>query len=87
MKSVITIDRSRSGQDESIPARRTIRVRDRGGRLSLRLLLDRWSAEAFINDGEQVMSATYYTDLSAQVILFRADGDSETDITAYTISG
>ena len=87
VKSVITIDRSRSGQDESIPARRTIRVRDRGGRLSLRLLLDRWSAEAFINDGEQVMSATYYTDLSAQDIMFRADGDAEADITAYTISG
>ena len=85
-KSVITIDRSHSGLDESIPARRTIKVSDRRGRLSLRIILDKWSAEIFINDGEQTMSLTFYTDLSAEEIRFRAEGEALMDMTAYTLA-
>ena len=92
VRSVITIDRSHSGQDSSIPAKRTVRVRDRRGllkrkgRIGLRILIDRWSAEVFINGGEQVMSVTFYTDLSAENIMFRAEGNAEMDVTAYRIA-
>ncbi len=85
-KSVITIDRSHSGQDESIPSKRTVKVSERKGRLSLRVILDKWSAEIFINGGEQVISVTYYTDLSAEGIRFRAEGEAEMDITAYKLA-
>ena len=85
-KSLIAIDRSSSGLDESIPSERTIKVRDCNGSIRLRILLDRWSAEIFINDGEQVISMTYYTDLSAKDILFKANGEASMDIIAYTLA-
>lgn len=81
--SVLTVDRSRSGQPEEITKRRSIRIRDRQGSVSLRILLDRWSAEVFINGGEQVMSVTYYTPMEAQDITFSAEGSALLDVTAY----
>lgn len=86
-RSILTIDRSNSGQPDNYTKRRSIRVRNRGGALSLRILLDRWSAEVFINGGEQVMSTTFYTPLAADGITFSADGSAAIDITKYTITG
>ena len=83
--SVLTVDRSRSGQSDEITKRRSIRVRDRSGIISLRILIDRWSAEVFINGGEQVMSLTYYTPLEAQGITFSAEGSAIVDLTAYEL--
>lgn len=83
--SVLTVDRSRSGQSDEITKRRSIRVRDRSGKISLRILIDRWSAEVFINGGEQVMSLTYYTPLEAQGITFSAEGSAIVDLTAYEL--
>ena len=83
--SVLTIDRSGSGQAENMTKRRSIRVRDRRGHISLRMLLDRWSAEIFINGGEQVMSVTFYTPLTARDISFSSEGSAILDVTAYGI--
>ena len=83
--SVLTIDRSGSGQAENMTKRRSIRVRDRRGHISLRILLDRWSAEIFINGGEQVMSVTFYTPLTARDISFSSEGSAILDVTAYKI--
>ena len=83
--SVLTIDRSGSGQAETMTKRRSIRVRDRRGHISLRILLDRWSAEVFINGGEQAMSVTFYTPLTAQDISFSSEGSAILDVTAYKI--
>jgi beta-fructofuranosidase len=83
--SVLTVDRSMSGQPDDITKRRSIRVRDRRGNISLRILLDRWSAEVFINGGEQVMSLTYYTPLAASDITFSAEGSAILDVTAYKL--
>ena len=84
--SVVTIDRTMSGQDGKLSGRRTVKVRNRGGRMSLRILIDRWSAEIFINSGEQVMSVTYYTAPEAQGISFGAEGAAVMEITKYTIT-
>ena len=83
--SVLTIDRSGSGQPDDMTKRRSIRIRDRRGHISLRILLDRWSAEVFINGGEQVMSVTYYTPLSASDITFSCEGSAVLDVTAYEL--
>ena len=87
VKSTITIDRSASGLSEEMTAKRTIKVRNRGGALSLHILIDRWSAEIFINDGEQAVSLTFYTDIKAQDIAFKAEGNALIELTKYTISG
>lgn len=84
-RSLITIDRSHSGQCSEITARRSCRVSYADGSLSLRILIDKWSAEVFINGGEQAMSLTYYTPADAEEITFTADGTVAMDITAYHI--
>ena len=84
-RSLITIDRSRSGQCSDITARRSFRVAYREGHIDLRILIDKWSAEVFINGGEQVMSLTYYTPPEADGITFSANGSVALDMTAYNI--
>ena len=46
---------------------------------------DRFSAEVFANDGEQVMSVTFTTDTAAKEISFVADGTVYMDIVKYDI--
>ena len=84
-RSLITIDRSRSGQCSEITARRSYRAKYADGSLSLRILIDKWSAEVFVNGGEQAMSLTYYTPADAEDITFSADGTVAMDLTAYHI--
>jgi len=88
-RSVLTIDRTHAGRgvtpgDETVD-KRTVQLRKRGSELDLRILLDRWSVEVFINQGEQVISASLYIDPDAQEILFRADGKAEMNIIQYQL--
>jgi beta-fructofuranosidase len=49
------------------------------------MILDRFSVEVFINDGEQVMTATILTGSEARGISFETDGKAVMDITKYTL--
>jgi beta-fructofuranosidase len=84
-RSLLTIDRSHSGQSSNITSRRSSRVTYQRGRLSLRILIDKWSAEVFVNGGEQVISTTFYTPIEAEGITFSADGNVVLDMTAYRL--
>ena len=84
-ESVLKIDRKFSGSRRAIIHQRRAKVRHDGGRLKLRLILDRFSAEVFVNDGEQVLSATVSTDLSAQGISFFADGAVRINVLSYQL--
>ena len=86
-RSLITIDRSRSGQCSEITARRSYRAKYSDGCLSLRIFIDKWSAEVFVNGGEQVMTLTYYTPQEADGISFGATGSLMMDVTAYQLKG
>ena len=55
------------------------------GEIHLHVILDRFSLEVFINDGEQVMTATILTDPSARGITFEADGRAVMDIVKYSL--
>ncbi len=83
---VVKLDRSHSSGYEWSGGDRSVRVRDLGGRLDLRILLDRYSAEIFINGGEQVMSMTYFTPLEADGISFTAEGTATLNVTAYKLN-
>lgn len=64
------IDRSHAGRGASICERREILTGTKDS-LKIRLLLDRYSFEIFLNDGEQALSGTLYeTPLSADSLLF-----------------
>ena len=84
-ESTLKIDRKFSGTRRAIINQRRARVRHDGGRLKLRILLDRFSAEVFVNDGEQVLSATVYTDISAAGITFFADGKVKMNVKKYSL--
>ena len=73
-ESVLKVDRKFSGSRRAIIHQRRAKVNHQAGRLKLRLILDRFSVEVFVNDGEQVMSATLNTRLSARRVTFFADG-------------
>ncbi|MCR5826348.1 MAG: glycoside hydrolase family 32 protein [Oscillospiraceae bacterium] len=85
-ESVLKIDRKFSGSRRAIIHQRRAKVRHEHGRLKLRLILDRYSVEVFINDGEKVMSATLYTELNADEIAFFADGKATFSVTKYTLA-
>lgn len=52
-ESVLKIDRKFSGSRRAIIHQRRSKVNSQNGELKLRLILDRYSAEIFVNDGEQ----------------------------------
>ena len=84
-QSTITVDRSKSGFAPEIRNVRSFRVQERGGLLKLRLLLDRWSLELFVNDGAQAASFTIYTPQTAGEITFAADGTAVLDADYYEL--
>ncbi len=84
-ESILKVDRKFSGSRRAVIYQRRCLVADRGGELKLRLILDRFSVEAFINDGEQVMSATIYTEQEADGISFFADGTVCMDVVKYDL--
>ncbi len=84
-ESILRIDRKFSGSRRAYIHQRRCQVPDRNGELKLRLILDRFSMEAFLNDGEQTVTATILTDLSATGISFFAEGQVEMDITKYDL--
>lgn len=84
-ESTLKIDRTYSGSRRAILHQRSALVNHDNGALKLRFILDWFSAEVFINDGEKVMSTTLETYQSADRIKFIADGDVKLKITKYTI--
>lgn len=81
----VRVDRSRSGYPENVLNVREFAVRDRGGAIRLRVLLDRYSLELFVNDGEQAASFTVYTKASADGIIFNIDGAAQIDVEKYEL--
>ena len=61
-ESVLKVDRRFSGSRRAIIHQRRSKVNHQDGELKLRIILDRFSVEAFVNDGEQVLAAVLYTD-------------------------
>ena len=84
-EKTLKIDRKFSGSRRAIIHQRRAKVRDENGELKLRVILDRFSVEIFINGGEQVMSAGLYTPLSADKITFRCDGTVKMDVTCWKL--
>ena len=49
------------------------------------IVLDRYSMELFINNGQQVMSMVILTDVRAEGISFKAVGELLMDVTMYEL--
>ena len=84
---MLKVDRKFSGSRRAIIHQRRSKVCRKGGALKLRIILNRFSVEAFVNDGEQVLSAVLYTEQEADGISFIADGTVNMDVVKYEIGG
>ncbi len=73
-RNTLHIDRTRSGGCFDIVHVRDFLVRPRDGALKLRVVMDRFSVELFVNDGEQAATFRLYSPESAQSISFEAEG-------------
>lgn len=85
-ESILKIDRKFSGSRRAIIHQRRSKVNTENDELKLRIILDRFSVEVFVNDGEQVLSATMYTDQDADRISFLADGEVRMDVVKYDLA-
>ncbi len=86
LESILKVDRKFSGTRRAIVHQRRSLVNSSDGELKLRIILDRFSVEIFVNDGEQVMSATLYTDPKIDKISFFADGNVTMDVVKYDLT-
>ena len=73
-QSTVKIDRCRSGLPRDIVNTRSFLVTPNHEEIKLRVILDRFSVEVFVNDGEAAASAVIYTRQEADAITFEADG-------------
>ena len=81
----IEFDRTYSGMRRDYVSQRKIKIDNPQSTLNLRLILDKYSAELFINDGCQTFSTTFYTPLEADEIVFRCDGKAILNIEKFDI--
>ena len=84
-ESTLKVDRKFSGSRRAIIHQRRAYADPKDGVLKLRIILDRFSAEVFVNDGEKVMTTTFYTDVRADGISFFVDGEAEFTVTKYRL--
>jgi len=84
-QGTIKLDRTRSGLPHDIVHTRSFLVRPRDGEIKLRVILDRFSLEVFVNDGEQAASAVIYTRQDADAISFEAGGAALMDVEKYSL--
>lgn len=81
-ESVLKLDRKFSGSRRAIIHQRRAKVNQAGGLLRLRVILDRFSCEVFVGDGEQVLSLCVDTPIDADGVSFFADGKLRFSVTA-----
>lgn len=84
-RSILTFDRTYSGTCRDYISSRSMKVKDQDGKLRIRILMDLYSVEIFINDGEQACSSLILTETSAERITFRAEGTVQADLEKYDI--
>ena len=85
-EQVLKIDRKFSGSRRAIIHQIRALVKSSDGSIQIRLILDRFSAEAFINDGQKVLSIVLYTAQEAEGIAFSCRRRARLDIEKYDLA-
>ena len=84
-KGIFTIDRKLGGMfGDSVP-KRSMYVGDGEKEIRIRILMDKFSMEVFVNDGLFVMSSLIYTPLEAEGIFFSCEGELVFSIEKYAM--
>lgn len=83
--NTIRVDRTMSGLPCDIVNVRDFPVISKNGELKIRIIMDRYSLEVFVNDGERAASFVIYTPLDAKAINFVCDGMVLMDVEKYDL--
>lgn len=83
----ISFDRTFSGMVRDAVCQRSVKIKNPQETLKLRLILDKYSVELFINDGVQAFSSTFYTPLEAEEIVLESDGRALLNVEKYNLDG
>jgi beta-fructofuranosidase len=83
--NTIKVDRTHSGFPHDIVNVREFPVSVKNGVLKLRVIMDRYSLELFVNDGEQAASFVLYTPETAGAVSFSSDGSVLVDVEKYDL--
>ena len=81
----LVFDRSHGGSQQDIVHTRRVIAKPRDGKLTLRLLLDRESAELFINDGERTLTSLIPPSPEADGVTFAADVPIRVSVEAHKL--
>ncbi len=81
----IKVDRTHSGFPHDIVNIREFPVGLKNGALKMRVIMDRYSLELFVNDGEQAASFVLYTPIDAGAVSFSSDGSVLVDVEKYDL--
>ena len=83
--STLKVDRTHSGFPHDIVNIREFPVGTKNGVLKMRVIMDRYSLEIFVNDGEQAASCVLYTPVEADAVSFSSDGSVIVDVEKYDL--
>ena len=83
---VLKINRKHSGLRRAVVYHRKCVVHDYDGTLRLRIIIDRFSVEVFVGQGEQTMTMCIPTDGSADGISFFSDGHAVIDVEKFDLA-
>lgn len=87
----MTVDRTLIESIRDIPTVRSFPIhpvlahRNPDDPLKIRIVLDLFSAEIFVNEGAQVFTTTFYTPVKAQEVLFESDGVTSVSFKVYRV--
>ena len=85
-KGTIKVDRTHSGFPHDIVNVREFPVSTHGNELKMRIIMDLYSLEIFVNDGEQAASFVLYTPAEAAAMSMTSDGNVLIDVEKYDLS-
>ncbi|NCC42415.1 MAG: glycoside hydrolase family 32 protein [Clostridia bacterium] len=86
-QNVLTFDRSESGLIRDCAMTRQLQPSDHDGVLKLRVLMDLYSIEVFVNDGEQALTSLIFTPLEAEDIqLSLTQGSAPVIVTLHSMT-
>ena len=84
-EQLLTFDRSCSGVRKDAAHLRSMKVLSNNQIVELRIVMDRYSIEIFVNDGEQAMTSVIRTPYDRNGIYMRADGNVTARIVKHDI--
>lgn len=84
-EQILTFDRSNSGVRRDVAHIRNMKILSEQGLSRLRIVMDRYSIEVFVNDGEQTMTSVIRTPMESNGVYVKTWGNVKANITKHDI--